>query len=98
MKKITLTDEQASTLSLFLDMEKMCAKYPTKLPLTEVADFLEMNAEGLKAALMRGNAPFGFAYQKSDGAYRVIVIPTVTFYLWYTHSTARQVMGQEVES
>jgi hypothetical protein len=42
---------------------------------------------------MRGNAPFGFAYQKTDGAYRVIIVPTVTFYLWYTNTNALMVMG-----
>ena len=74
-------------------LEALVERYPIKIPLREVAEFLDMNEEGLKAALMRGNAPFGFAYQKMDGAYRVIVIPTVTFYLWYTHTTAQMVLG-----
>ncbi len=73
-------------------LEVLIARYPTKIPLKEAASFLEMNEEGLKAALMRGNAPFGFGYQKDDGAYRVMVIPTVTFYLWYTNSNAQMVM------
>ena len=73
-------------------LEKLVNDYPTKLPLKAVAEFLEMNEEGLKAALMRGNAPFGFAYQKTDGAYRVIVIPTVTFYLWYTNCNAQMIL------
>ena len=67
-----------------------------KIPLGVAADFLDMNEEGLKAALMRGNAPFGFAYQKTDGAYRVMVIPTVTFYLWYTNTTGQMVMQGEI--
>ena len=75
------------------ELEALVEKHPTKLPLAEVASFLGMNDEGLKAALMRGNAPFGFAYQKGDGAYRVMVIPTVTFYLWYTNTTGRMVMA-----
>lgn len=73
-------------------LEALTKKYPVKLPLKAVAEFLHMNEEGLKAALMRGNAPFGFAYQKSDEAYRVIVIPTVTFYLWYTNCNAQMIM------
>ena len=73
-------------------LEAITRKYPTKIPLRVAADFLEMNEEGLKAALMRGNVPFGFAYQKTDGGYRVIVIPTVTFYLWYTNCNAQMIM------
>lgn len=75
------------------ELEALVEKHPTKLPLAEVAVFLGMNDEGLKAALMRGNAPFGFAYQKEDGGYRVMVIPTVTFYLWYTNMNGRMVMA-----
>ena len=75
------------------DLEKLAEKYPSKLPLRKVAEFLEMNEEGLKAALMRQNTPFGFAYQKEDGGYRVFVIPTVPFYLWYTNTNGRQIMS-----
>lgn len=77
------------------ELEKMIEANPIRLPLKVVADFLDINEEGLKAALMRGNAPFGFAYQKSDGAYRVMVIPSVKFYLWYTNTTGQQVMKGE---
>jgi hypothetical protein len=76
-------------------LERLVKKHPIKIPLKEAAAFLQMNEEGLKAALMRGNAPFGFAYQKEDGAYRVIVIPTVTFYLWYTNTNAQMVLAQK---
>lgn len=75
-------------------LDELVKKYPVKLPLREVADFLSMNEEGLKAALMRGNTPFGFAYQKEDGGYRVMVIPTVTFFLWYTNTNARMVLQE----
>jgi hypothetical protein len=77
------------------ELEALVSKYPQKIPLSETAKFLDMNEEGLKAALMRGNAPFGFAYQKNDGAYRVCVIPTVTFYLWYTNCNAQMVLQTE---
>lgn len=75
-------------------LNELIDKYPIKIPLKEAAKFLEMNEEGLKAALMRGNAPFGFAYQKEDGAYRVMVIPSVTFYLWYTNTNAQMVLRE----
>lgn len=74
------------------ELEELVEKHPQKIPLKEAAEFIGMNEEGLKAALMRGNAPFGFAYQKGDGAYRVMVIPTVTFYLWYTNTNAQMVL------
>lgn len=79
------------------ELENLVKQHPQKLPLSEVAKFLDMNEEGLKAALMRGNAPFGFAYQKNDGAYRVMVIPTVTFYLWYTNSNAQMILKPEMK-
>lgn len=74
------------------ELEYLVKKYPGKMPLKVVAEFLEMNEDGLKAALMRGNVTWGFAYQKSDEGYRVMVIPTVTFYLWYTNSNAREIL------
>ena len=77
------------------ELETLTKKYPIKMPLTVVSDFLGLNSEGLKAALMRGNVPFGFAYQKADGGYRVMVIPTVTFYLWYTNTTGMQVLATD---
>lgn len=77
------------------ELEEMVEANPRLLPLKDVADFLGVNAEGLKAALMRKNVPFGFAYQKADGGYRVPVIPTVPFYLWYTNQNGRNVMAGE---
>ena len=77
-------------------LEDLINKYPIKLPLKEVADFLDMNVLGLRSALMRGNAPFGFAYQKDDGGNRVMIIPTVKFYLWYTNTTAQMVLGGDM--
>lgn len=74
------------------ELEELVARHPVSLPLKVVAEFLHMNEEGLKAALSRGNVPFGFAYQKNDGGYRVNVIPTVTFYLWYTNCNARMIL------
>lgn len=66
-------------------LDALVERYPNKLPLTVAADFLEMNVDGLMAALLRGNTPFGFGYQKTDGGNRVAVIPSATFYFWYTN-------------
>jgi hypothetical protein len=62
------------------ELECLVEKYPTKLPLKAVVEFLGMNEEGLKAALLRQNTPFGFGYQKEDGGNRVFIIPTVIYY------------------
>lgn len=74
------------------ELERIVREHPLKIPIEVAADFLGINREGLMAALMRGNAPFGFAYQKQDGGYRVPVIPTVSFYLWYSNATGMDVM------
>ena len=76
-------------------LEELVEKYPTIIPLAQAAAFLGMNAEGLKAALMRGNAPFGFSYQKTDKGNRVNIIPTVKFYLWYTNCSAQMVLKND---
>lgn len=67
------------------ELKQLCDIYPTKIPLSEVAKFLSMNVEGLKSALYRHQAPFGFAYDYQDGGNRVAIIPTITFYLWITN-------------
>lgn len=78
------------------ELEALVEKHPTKIPLAAAAEFLDMNEEGLKAALCRGNTPFGFAYQKTDGGYRVPVIPTVTFALWYTNTNGMMVLAPDM--
>lgn len=74
------------------ELEQIVEKYQDNIPVKVVADFLNMNEKGLKAALMRGNVSFGFGYQKTDEAYRVFVIPTVPFYLWFTNTQGRMIM------
>lgn len=64
------------------ELERLIEKHPHKIPLAVAAEYLDMNADGLMSALIRGNTPFGMAYQKQDGGNRVAVIPTVKFYLW----------------
>lgn len=79
------------------ELDGIVTEYPLKIPTEVAAAFLGINEEALKAALMRGNAPFGFAYQKKDGGYRVPVIPSVKFYLWYTNTTGQDVMSADLE-
>ena len=77
------------------ELEALVKEHPRVLPVSEVAKFLGVNREGLMAALMRQNVPFGFAYQKGDGSYRVPVIPTAKFYLWYTNQTGADILAIE---
>ncbi len=77
------------------ELEALVEKHPISIPVVELADFLNINADGLKAALMRHNTPFGFAYQKNDGGYRVYVVPTVPFYLWYTQTNGQMVLSTD---
>ena len=79
------------------ELERIVRENPLKIPLEVVADFLGINREGLMTALMRGNVPFGFAYQKKDGGYRVPVIPSASFYLWYCNTTGQEVMSADLE-
>ena len=80
------------------ELDELVEKYPESFPLSVVADFLNMNENGLRAALMRGNVPFGFGYQKSDEGYRVFVIPTVTFYMWFTNTNGRSALRVHSQS
>ena len=81
-----------SILEQLEKLNRIAEEYPVKIPLKVAADFLGMNEESLKAALMRGNVPFGFGYQRHDEANRVMIIPTLPFYLWLTNSNAQMVM------
>lgn len=76
-------------------LSEIVKEHPVKIPLRVASEFLGMNEEALKSALMRGNAPFGFAYQLKDGGYRVPIIPTTLFYLWFTNTTGREIMAAE---
>ena len=78
------------------ELEALCEKHPDKIPCEEVAKFLGMGADGLRAALLRKNTPFGFGYQQEDNKYRVLVIPTAQFYLWYTNTSAQMVLGKAI--
>ena len=84
-----------SVREMLARLSEIVKEHPVKIPLRVAADFLGMNEEALKSALMRGNAPFGFAYQLKDGGYRVPIIPTTLFYLWYTNTTGREIMAAE---
>lgn len=78
------------------ELERLIEKHPHKIPLAVAAEYLDMNADGLMSALIRGNTPFGMAYQKQDGGNRVAVIPTLTFYLWAMNINGSCVRSHEL--
>lgn len=68
--------ERAGKLQDLLD------RYPICIPVTVVAEFLHVSAEGLRASIDQGRCPFGFSW--TLGARSGYKIPTVTFYTWLT--------------
>ncbi len=63
-------------------LNELVEQHPIYIPLPVVAEFLGMNAEGLRYSIEQGICPFGIAWQKSIGGYKAFKIPTVTFYFW----------------
>jgi hypothetical protein len=59
-------------------------KNPVYIPLPAVADFLEMDRDGLRRAIESNSVPFGIYWKKADGLNRCFKIPTAQFFLWYT--------------
>ena len=41
------------------ELEQLCEKYPSKIPIEECAAFLGMAGESLRACLEHGSCPFG---------------------------------------
>ena len=68
------------------ELEQLCEKYPSKIPIEECAAFLGMAGESLRAWLEPGSCPFGLGWLKKNAHTRAFYIPTLTFYLWVTQS------------
>ncbi|MEE0389528.1 MAG: hypothetical protein UDM04_06105 [Agathobaculum sp.] len=76
-----------TTITTKLDeLEQLCEKYPSKIPIEECAAFLGMAGESLRACLEHGSCPFGLGWLKKNAHNRAFYIPTLTFYLWVTQS------------
>ena len=67
------------------ELNDLVVKNPLYIDLEQVAKFLHMNAEGLRNSIEKGWCPFGIGWQKNIRGYRSFKIPTLTFYMWYTH-------------
>lgn len=66
------------------ELQDLATKHPEYIPLPTVADFLGVNAEGLRYSIQKGNCPFGIFWQKTLHGNKAFKIPTATFFLWYT--------------
>ena len=80
-----MTDPTTITTKLD-ELEQLCEKYPSKIPIEECAAFLGMAGESLRACLEHGSCPFGLGWLKKNAHNRAFYIPTLTFYLWVTQS------------
>lgn len=66
-------------------LNDLVKEYPEDIPPKKAAEFLGMDVTCLRESLSQGRCPFGFGWQKNSDGNRAFKIPTVTFYLWYTH-------------
>lgn len=68
------------------ELNRLCEKYPSKIPVRECAAFLGLEDESLRHCLEHGSCPFGLGWLKKNAHNRAFYIPTLTFYLWVTQS------------
>ena len=74
-----------TTITSKLDeLNRLCEKYPQKIPIEECAAFLGLAS--LRASVEHGNCPFGLGWLKKNSMNRAFFVPTLTFYLWVTQS------------
>lgn len=67
------------------ELNELIADHPFYLPVTDVAIFLHMGPEALRASIEQNRCPFGFAWKLGDRyGYK---IPTITFVSWLTKGT-----------
>ena len=64
------------------ELGQLVEKHPLYIPVPDLARFLGMDSDGLRASMEHGNCPFGLSWKQ--GANRAFKVPTVPFYLWYT--------------
>lgn len=69
------------------ELEQLCEKYPSKIPIEECAAFLGMAPASLRASVEHGNCPFGLGWLKKNSMNRAFFVPTLTFYLWVTQGS-----------
>ena len=64
-----------------MDLRRLLTENPQYLPVSAVAEYLNMAPAALRASIEQGRCPFGFSWKLGERAgYK---IPTVTFLAWY---------------
>lgn len=64
------------------ELNQLVQEYPKDIPLPKVAEFLNVDKEGLRRCIETGKCPFGISWQKTLDGNRAFKIPSLTFYLW----------------
>ena len=78
-------DIPSSIANTYETLINLCEKYPLKIPLEKVAEFLSMDKEGLRSSIEQGRCQFGLCVQKSIYSNRAFTINTLAFYSWVTN-------------
>ena len=63
-------------------LDDLIAKHPIKLSVKDVAEFLQMDEESVRASIENG--VFGMAWRKCGKLNKAFHIPTAQFVWWYT--------------
>lgn len=79
-------ENAATRVKAFLDrdldrIDEIIEKYPDRVPVPTIADFLHMDENSTRAAVEGG--AFGFAWRKSGKANKAYCVPTAQFVRWY---------------
>ena len=66
-------------------LNELISRHPIYIPVAEVAAFLHMGPDALRASMEQNRCPFGFSWKIGDrNGYK---IPTITFVSWLTKGT-----------
>ena len=63
-------------------LDELIAKHPVKIPVKDVAEFLQVDEESVRASIENG--VFGMAWRRSGKLNKAFHIPTAQFVWWYT--------------
>ncbi|WP_035317110.1 hypothetical protein [Clostridium sp. MSTE9] len=66
-----------------IELNSLAERYPDIIPLPEVARFMKISPEGLRAYLDNDSVSFGMTWHKMGAVNKAYKIPTVRFYAWY---------------
>lgn len=66
-------------------LKELVSRHPIYIPVSEVATFLHMGTDALRASMDQNRCPFGFSWKLGErNGYK---IPTIAFVSWLTKGT-----------